>query len=183
MAGFIEPELRTVRDRRRCRCRIMPKTEAFMNSLNNILIEGNLVRDPLLRSTTRGTPICTFRLASNRYYKQDTGFEKETCFFNVETWAKLAEYCYNTGRKGQGIRITGRLKQDRWKGQDGKAHSRVTIVAEHVSFKPYFSRNAAVSGKPGVFSGNTERLFKQDNPPEPDYTEVREARETEAVVF
>ncbi|MDR0376853.1 MAG: single-stranded DNA-binding protein, partial [Spirochaetaceae bacterium] len=86
-----------------------------MNSLNNILIEGNLVQDPLLRSTPKGTPVCTFRLASNRYYKQDTGFEKETCFFDVEAWAKLAEHCSTIGHKGQGIRVTGRLKQDRWK--------------------------------------------------------------------
>ncbi|MDR2741109.1 MAG: single-stranded DNA-binding protein [Treponema sp.] len=117
-----------------------------MNSLNNILIEGNLTRDPLLRYTSRGTPVCTLRLASNCYYKQDTDFKKETCFFDVEARVKLAEYCCNTGHRGQGIRVTGRLKQDRWKGKDGKSHSRVTIVAVQVAFKPYFSRNAGISG-------------------------------------
>ncbi|MDR1596767.1 MAG: single-stranded DNA-binding protein, partial [Treponema sp.] len=39
-----------------------------MNNLNSIIIEGNLVRDPLFRSTTKGTPLCTFSIASNRYY-------------------------------------------------------------------------------------------------------------------
>jgi single-strand DNA-binding protein len=34
----------------------------------------------------------------------------------------------------------GRLKQDRWNGTDGKLHSRVTIVAEHVEFRPEFKR-------------------------------------------
>ena len=43
-----------------------------MNNLNSILIEGNLVRDPVLRSTAKGTPLCTFSLASNRYYKHDS---------------------------------------------------------------------------------------------------------------
>ncbi|MDR0582938.1 MAG: single-stranded DNA-binding protein [Treponema sp.] len=113
-----------------------------MNNLNSILIEGNLVRDPLLRSTQKGTPVCTFTLAANRFYKQDSGFEKEVSFFDVETWAKLAEACSNLGRKGRGVRVVGRLKQERWDGSDGKPHSKVTIVAEHVEFRPDFKKDA-----------------------------------------
>jgi single-strand DNA-binding protein len=116
-----------------------------MNNLNSILIEGNLVRDPLLRSTPKGTPVCNFTLASNRFFKQDTGLEKEVGFFDVETWAKLAENCYNLGHKGRGVRVVGRLKQERWNGSDGKPHSRVTIVAEHVEFRPEFKKEAAES--------------------------------------
>ena len=112
-----------------------------MNNLNSILIEGNLVKDPLLRSTPRGTQVCTLSLASNRYYKQESGFEKEVSFFNVETWARLADACYAKGRKGRGVRVVGRLKQDRWTGSDGKPHSRVTIVAEHVEFRPEFKKD------------------------------------------
>ena len=114
-----------------------------MNNLNSILIEGNLVRDPLFRSTAKGTPLCTFSLASNRFYKQDSQLEKEVSFFDVETWSKLAENCYNFGHKGRGVRVVGRLKQDRWTGSDGKAHSRVTIVAEHVEFRPEFKKGEA----------------------------------------
>jgi single-strand DNA-binding protein len=120
-----------------------------MNNLNSILIEGNLVRDPLYRSTTKGTPLCTFSLASNRYYKQDSQLEKEVGFFDVETWSKLAENCYSLGHKGRGVRVVGRLKQDRWTGTDGKAHSRVTIVAEHVEFRPEIKKDTekAVEGE------------------------------------
>jgi single-strand DNA-binding protein len=80
-------------------------------------------------------------LASNRFYKQDSGFEKEVSFFDVETWARLAEACYNKGRKGRGVRVVGRLKQDRWTDTNGKAHSRVSIVAEHVEFRPEFKKD------------------------------------------
>jgi single-strand DNA-binding protein len=111
-----------------------------MNNLNSILIEGNLVRDPLLRSTPKGTPLCTFTLASNRFFKQDSQLEREVGFFDVETWAKLAENCYNLGHRGRGVRVVGRLKQDRWTGSDGKSHSKVTIVAEHVEFRPDFKK-------------------------------------------
>ncbi|MDR0449634.1 MAG: single-stranded DNA-binding protein [Treponema sp.] len=120
-----------------------------MNNLNSILIEGNLVRDPLLRSTAKGTPVCTFTLASNRFFKQDSGLEKEVGFFDAESWGKLAEHCYNQGHKGRGVRVVGRLKQDRWNGTDGKSHSRVTIVAEHVEFRPEFKREA---GDPAAYA-------------------------------
>ncbi|HCM25013.1 MAG: single-stranded DNA-binding protein [Treponema sp. GWB1_62_6] len=112
-----------------------------MNNLNSILIEGNIVRDPQFRSTPKGTPVCTFSVASNRFYKQDSGFEKEVSFFDVETWARLAENCDTLGRKGRGVRVVGRLKQERWNGADGKPHSKIKIVAEHVEFRPDFKKN------------------------------------------
>jgi single-strand DNA-binding protein len=107
-----------------------------MNNLNSILIEGNMVRDPLYRTTPKGTHVCTFTLASNRYFKQDSGFEREVGFFDVETWSKLADTCYNQGHKGRGVRVVGRLKQDRWNGPDGKPRTKISIVAEHVEFRP-----------------------------------------------
>ena len=113
-----------------------------MNSLNSILIEGNLVRDPAFRATPKGTPVCTFSLASNRFFRQESGLEKEVSFFDVETWAKLAEACNNLGKKGRGVRVVGRLKQDRWTGTDGKARSKISIVAEHVEFRPEFKKDA-----------------------------------------
>jgi single-strand DNA-binding protein len=127
--------------------------EAFMNNLNSVLIEGNLVRDPLLRSTPRGTPICTFSLASNRFYKQDSGVEKEVNFLDVEAWGKLSEHCYNQGHKGRGVRVVGRLKQDRWIGSDGKNHSKVIIVAEHAEFRPEFRKEGEQYTGAGIAAG------------------------------
>jgi single-strand DNA-binding protein len=123
-----------------------------MNNLNSILIEGNLVRDPLFRSTPKGTPVCTFCLASNRFFKQDSGLEKEVGFFDVESWSKLAEHCYNLGHKGRGVRVVGRLKQSRWNDSEGKAHSKVCIVAEHVEFRPDFKKDGYTekNGSPAV---------------------------------
>ena len=101
-----------------------------------------MVREPLFRTTPKGTPVCTFSLASNRFFRQDTGLEKEVSFFDVETWAKLAESCNNLGKKGRGVRVVGRLKQDRWTGNDGKPRSRISIVAEHVEFRPEFKKDS-----------------------------------------
>jgi len=112
-----------------------------MNNLNSILIEGNLVRDAEIRTTPKGTTVGTFQIASNRFYKQETGMEKEVSFFNVEAWSKLAESVGNKGRKGRGVRVVGRLKQDRWNDKEGKTQSKVVIVAEHIEFRPEFKKD------------------------------------------
>jgi single-strand DNA-binding protein len=113
-----------------------------MNNLNSILIEGNLVKDPILTKTESGSNVCNFPIASNRYYKNGTDMEKEVSFFDIECWAKLAEASHAKGRKGRGVRIVGRLKQSRWTSTDGKPCSRVTIVAEHIEFRPDFKKEA-----------------------------------------
>ncbi len=107
-----------------------------MNNLNSILIEGNLVRDPELSYTQKGTAVCKFCVASNRFFKQEEEMQKEVSFFDVSTWARLAEVCGEYLKKGRGVRVVGRLKQERWTDPDGKPHSRVEIIAEHVEFKP-----------------------------------------------
>ena len=114
--------------------------EVYMNNLNSVLIEGNMVRDPIVRSTPKGTQVCNFSIASNRYYRQDTNFEKEVGFFDVEAWGRLVDTCISQGRKGRGVRVVGRLKQGRWTGDDGKNHSRVSIVAEHVEYRADYKK-------------------------------------------
>ena len=107
-----------------------------MNNLNSVLLEGNLTRDPELSYTTKGTAVCKLGLASNRFFKQDEEYQKEVSFFDVTVWGRQAEVCSEYLKKGRGVRVVGRLKQERWQDQDGNNRSKVTIVAEHVEFRP-----------------------------------------------
>ena len=105
-----------------------------MNNLNSIILEGNLTRDPVTDTTPRGTSVCRFTVASNRYYKSEGERQEEVGYFDVEVWARLAETCGEYLTKGRGVRVVGRLKQDRWTSQEGSPRSRVRIVGEHVEF-------------------------------------------------
>lgn len=107
-----------------------------MNNLNSVLLEGNLTRDPELRYTAKGTAVCRFSIACNRSYKQEDRRQEEVSFFDVTTWSRLAEICAEYLVKGRGVRVVGRLKQDRWEDDNGQRRFRVEIIAEHVEFKP-----------------------------------------------
>lgn len=124
-----------------------------MNNLNSVLLEGNLVRDPELSYTGKGTPVCSFSLASNRFYKQEDELQKEVSFFDVTVWSRQAEVCKEYLTKGRGVRVVGRLKQDRWQDAEGKNKSRVLVVAEHVEFKPVFKNGERQEAGPEVNGG------------------------------
>jgi single-strand DNA-binding protein len=133
-----------------------------MNNLNSILIEGNLVKDPELSYTAKGTAVCKFSVACNRAFKQDDQLQKEVSFFDVSTWTRLAEVCGEYLKKGRGVRVVGRLKQDRWTDTDGKPHSRVEIVAEHVEFKPQLKKQGADGEKDGNAEGSEEETEQKE---------------------
>lgn len=107
-----------------------------MNQLNSLIIEGNVVRPPELREPKAGFKVCTVQLAVNRFYRNARGEGvNEVSYFNVETYGKMAEVCGQKCSKGRGLRIVGRLKQERWLKADGHTTSRVIIIAEHIEFK------------------------------------------------
>ena len=109
-----------------------------MNQMNQIVIEGNVVRDSQVKETPRGTRVCLVSIATNRSYKDMKGeYQKEVAFFDVEAWGEnFSSRIAKLAKKGRGLRVVGRLKQDRWKTQEGKNSSKVSIVAEHIDFQP-----------------------------------------------
>ena len=109
-----------------------------MNQMNQIVIEGNVVRDSQVRETPKGTRVCLVSIATNRSYKDMKGeYQKEVGFFDIEAWGEtFSSRIARLAKKGRGLRVVGRLKQDRWKTQEGKNSSKVSIVAEHIDFQP-----------------------------------------------
>jgi len=102
-----------------------------------VVIEGNLVADPILATVANGANICRFSIASNRYYRNS---EKESVeevnYIDIDTWGNLAEVCGKYLTKGRKVRVVGRLKHDRWEDDDNTPRENYVIVAEHVEFYP-----------------------------------------------
>lgn len=100
--------------------------------LNHIIMMGRLTKDPELR-TAGETPVCSFRIASDRDFKNKDG-EKETDFVDVVVWRKLAENVAKYFTKGRMAVVDGRLQIRPWTDKDGEKRYSTEIVAEHVYF-------------------------------------------------
>ena len=119
-----------------------------MNQLNSIILEGNLVANAELSEPSKGFKVCKFSLGVNRFTKNSNGESiDEVSFFDVEAYGKMAETCEKNGIKGRGVRVVGRLKQSRWKNNDGRNQSRVYVIAEHIEYKPKFEKKDSSEAK------------------------------------
>jgi len=99
---------------------------------NIVSFVGNMVADPELRYTGSGVPVTSFRLASNRKWKDRSGQEQEeTTFMTVSAWREMAENVAETLRKGDRTVVLGKLKQGSYE-KDGVTHHTVEIDADEV---------------------------------------------------
>ncbi|MBB5218553.1 single-strand DNA-binding protein [Treponema rectale] len=114
-----------------------------MNALNQIILEGNVCRQPEKRTFDGNFRVCTVPIAVSRRFKNREGKnDEEVSYFEIDTYGNLADACEKWCPTGRGIRVVGRLKQDRWTGDDGKKNSRIKVIAEHIEFK-YFNKKDA----------------------------------------
>ncbi len=107
-----------------------------MANLNKVMLIGNLTRDPELRVTPKGTAICTFSIAVNRKFKDDSGGEREeVTYVDIEAWGKSGENISKYCTKGRPLFVEGRLRLDQWEDKNTKEkRSRMKVVLENFQF-------------------------------------------------
>jgi single-strand DNA-binding protein len=106
-----------------------------MASINRVVLVGNLTRDPELRHTPSGTPVCSLRLAVNTRRKDETGqWVDKPNYFDVTVWGAQGERCAQYLAKGRPVAIDGRLEWREWESQDGGKRQAVEVVADSVQF-------------------------------------------------
>ncbi len=120
-----------------------------MASYNKVLLLGNLTRDPELRVTPKGTPVCQFGLAVNRQFKDESGqMREEVTFVDLEAWGKQAETIAKYLTKGRPLFVEGRLKLDQWDDKtSGQKRSKLKVVLENFQFLG--GREGGPGGAPG----------------------------------
>ena len=101
-----------------------------MVSFNRVVLAGNLTRDPELRFTNDGVPVCSFGMAVNRVRSKS----EEVDFFDISAWRELGETIANYKKKGDPILVEGRLQFRSWEAQDGSKRNKVDVVADNVQF-------------------------------------------------
>lgn len=103
-------------------------------SFNQVILMGNLTRDPELRQTPSGQSVCNFSLALNRSYRDANGeWQEATDYVDVVAWGPLGERVNQYLTKGRRCLVQGRLQSRSWE-QDGQKRNKVEVLANDVTF-------------------------------------------------
>ena len=123
-------------------------------SFNKVILVGNLGRDPELRYTPQGTPVCSFSMATNERRKDKTGeMQDQVTWFRVTLWGRQAETASQYLTKGKPVYIEGRLRVEEWTDRDGKPRHTLEVHGTEMQFigggrgeEPPAERAAAAAG-------------------------------------
>lgn len=107
-----------------------------MPDVNNVIIAGNLIKDPTFRhTTTGGIPVANFSIASNRRFKDNSGkWKEDVCIIGVVAWYKLAESCSQNLKKGAAVLVEGELQSRTIKTDEGFNRNIIEIKSRRIQF-------------------------------------------------
>lgn len=135
-----------------------------MPDINNVIIAGNLIRDPSFRhTTTGGIPVANFSIASNRKFKDNSGqWKEDVCIIGVVAWYKLAESCHQNLKKGSAVLVEGELQSRSFKTEEGFNRNIIEIKSRRIQFLNKREANAD-----GEAYASDEDVVKEANENEP----------------
>ena len=111
--------------------------------MNKVILVGRLTKDPELRATTSGIPVCSFTVACDRRFVKQ-GEERQADFVNCIAWKKSAESIAQYFSKGHRIALEGSIQTRSWTDNEGKARYSTEVVVEQWEFAQSKSEGGAV---------------------------------------
>jgi single-strand DNA-binding protein len=109
-----------------------------MKNINDVKVVGNLVKDPEVHYTTKGTPVANVPIGVNETYTVDNEKHQITTFVDVQVWGAPAENLAKLAKKGEEIFVEGALRQDLWEDKEtGKNRSKLFLKAERWQLTQY----------------------------------------------
>lgn len=148
---------------------------AGSGSINKVILIGRLGRDPELKYTTSGTPVCNFSLATDSVWKDKTGEQKQqTEWHRIVAWNRLAEICAQYLTKGRQVYVEGAIRSKEWQDKEtGAKRTGYEIWANQMKMlgsRADFEREAnATSARPAA--GEPEVPAPPEASSEPEITD------------
>jgi single-strand DNA-binding protein len=100
-------------------------------SCNKVFLLGFLGKDPVLKYTQTGVPVCSFSLATSEKWRDKSGTTQErTEWHNVVTWNKAAEIASQYLKKGSQCLIEGKLSNRSYEDKSGVKKYTTEVIAE-----------------------------------------------------
>jgi len=122
-------------------------------SLNKVILIGNMVADPELKTTPNSVSVCSFRIAVGRRYAK-AGEQPQTDFIDIVAWRTHAEFVSKYFSKGKPILICGSIQSRNWQDKDGNKRTTVEVVADDVGFVERKSASDSFASGVGSSSGD-----------------------------
>ncbi|KPK70195.1 hypothetical protein AMJ87_09310 [candidate division WOR_3 bacterium SM23_60] len=129
--------------------------------LNAVYLIGRLVADPELRYTQKGAPVCDFRIACSRRYKnRESGeWQEETLYINVVAWRRQAETANDYLKKGSAVLVEGSIRSRQWETNEGEKRSVIEVVARRIQFLDQIQKDEGTQEDVG---GDTKEHVAKD---------------------
>jgi single-strand DNA-binding protein len=106
-------------------------------NFNKVVLLGRIASDIEMRSTAAGQSVCTFRLATNRIWKDKNGEKREDSqFHNIVLWGRQAENASQFLTKGSLVLIEGRIQNRSWDDKSGNKRYITEIIGENFQMGP-----------------------------------------------
>ncbi len=136
--------------------------ELKMPELNNVMIAGNLTKDPVFRETSNNTPVANFHIAANRRYKDSANqWQEDVCYVGVVAWNKLADSCKDRLVKGSAVLVDGELQSRTFKTDDGQNRTIVEIKAKRIQFLNKYGRSSEETVEEVPATTNSEEIIEE----------------------
>ncbi len=126
-----------------------------MASFNLVVLIGNLVADPELKTTSSGISVTSFRIAVSRRFAAGEQ-QQQADFIDIVCWRKTAEFVTKYFTKGKPILVRGSLQTRTWTDNNDVKHYVTEVVADEVSFVER-KGEGAVPGSPSIPSYGTPK--------------------------
>lgn len=118
-------------------------------NLNKVFLIGRLTRDPEKRVLPSGQLVCSFGLATDRFWTDKDGKkQQETEFHNIVLYGKLAEIASQYLKKGKLVFIEGRLRTRSWEDETKQKRQRTEIIVERLQLGPRVQKEALPTLEP-----------------------------------
>ena len=138
--------------------------------MNKLFIVGNLTRDPEMRSTRDGIPVCTFTVAVNRRNRGAQAGQPEADFFRVTAWRGLGENCARYLAKGKKVSVVGAVSVSTYTANDGSTRASMEVNADDVEFLT--PRDAGLDTEEMKYQSMERQAIQQESAAQPQFVQV-----------
>lgn len=137
-------------------------------SFNQVVLVGNLTRDPEMKDTSGGTLIANIGLAVNSSYGKGDDKKEEVLFINVVAFGKTAEIVEKYLKKGSPMLVSGRLQLNEWEDRDGNTQKQIKVIADRIQLLGRKRDEDDGGGRGGRDSSRRNERGNREREPEHD---------------